>query len=99
MEEKNQNEQMKNIKGVMAISTTLNLFLWHKAQKYGIKWSDALRRGISLMIDEIENNDGEFTNPKNYKEKIAKLSSKLEEFARLNEQLQKDKAIIETKYK
>ena len=84
------NEKPEIKHGRITISTTINLKMWSLAKQYGIKWSDALRSGISLEISKKTSDEPEYVNPRNYEIKIQKLAEKLGDLAKENEKLKKE---------
>jgi hypothetical protein len=83
----------KHSDGTIHISTTISLPLWQKAQQYNIKWSEALRVGVTFILSDV---DEEFKNPLQLKRKIEVLADLLDksnkERAELEQRLEKLKA-------
>lgn len=58
------------------VSTSVSNELYDLAKKHNIKWSEALRRGISLILSE-EGVEG-YTNKLNTERRLVDLINKLE---------------------
>lgn len=67
------------------ITTTLSHTLWEKAQQQRIVWSEALRRGVTMILSE--KGDEDYINPLMQQRKIAALAAKIEELSQENEKL------------
>ena len=76
---------MKKGSGTITLTTTISLELWSEAKKADIKWSEALRRGVSMLLSNkgVEGYD----NPLNLQRKIENLVKKLEIVVKENEEL------------
>lgn len=77
------NKHKVNSMGTITISTTISQHLWKKAKENNIGWSEAMRRGITSILSEIDKT-GEYINPMQQSEKIEKLINKIEELAQEN---------------
>jgi len=70
----------KKNKGCISVSATIGVELHQKAQEMGLGWSDSLRKGVALSLQEKEWNC-------NIWEKLRILTEKLSIFAQKNHEL------------
>jgi len=79
------------MKGVITITTTINRSLYDKCHnekgELTIKWSEAIRRGITSILSE--RGDEQYLNPLQLQRKITALVDRLEELSQENEKLRK----------
>ena len=59
------------------ISTTINDALHQKAKNYGIKWSEALRVGITTIL--ARNGDDDYLNPLQLNKMVMVIQKQLQE--------------------
>jgi len=64
--------------GTVRISTTISVPLWQLATDLDINWSEAMRRGLSLMLSEIDLDKKEYESLSD--EKYDEINKKLENY-------------------
>lgn len=64
--------------GTVRISTTISVPLWQLATDLDINWSEAMRRGLALMLSEIDLDKKEYESLSD--EKYLELEKKLENY-------------------